>query len=117
MISDDAVSEIAAFGARRHPIPTVRKSACALLRRLARTSGKVGYGQFEPFDRLAGGRRIAAAGLPRRQPFWGVRSWVGAPFGASGLGLERWSRVLVPNVGPPQCPIVAIFTLGSIASR
>ena len=78
MISDDAVSEIAAFGAPRHPIPTVRKSACALLRRLARTSGKVGYGQFEPFDRLAGGRRIAAAGLPRRQPFWGVRSWVGA---------------------------------------
>jgi hypothetical protein len=53
MISDDAVSEIAAFGAPRHPIPTVRKSACALLRRLARTSGKVGYGQFEPFDRLA----------------------------------------------------------------
>jgi hypothetical protein len=44
MISDDAVSEIAAFGAPRHPIPTVRKSACALLRRLARTSGKVSYG-------------------------------------------------------------------------
>jgi hypothetical protein len=43
MISDDAVSEIAAFGAPRHPIPIVRKSACALLRRLARTWGKVGY--------------------------------------------------------------------------
>ena len=28
--------------------------------------------------------------------------------------MERWSRVLVPNVGPPQCPVVAIFALRSI---
>jgi hypothetical protein len=64
-------------------------------------------GQFEPFDRL-GGRTILAhlaAGLPRRQPFWGVRSWVGA--------LERRSRTewVYPNKAIGETPKSVSFGL------
>jgi len=55
----------------------------------------------------AGGQswRIAAAGLPRRQSFWGVRSWVGA--------LERRSRTewVCPNKAIGETPKSVSFGL------